>query len=238
MEESTVSLRQLATTSKHVRAAAADHRGKPARTVDGGSAGGTRTSPARLSAGARRGGVRPARRPDAHGGHRGFAVGLVARGRPPDLDRSLRELPGFVFIGGSSDCCATGRRFPPRSTNFERTAHVWKKSSHEPARITEATFDRRKRTQPRATGSGMADDARTKSARSQIRRRTVSSTCVRRRLIGCRAVLLRQKNRATRGKTFVAANHFKGAGLVIHFWRTFRSSRSRNSTRKLSWWAW
>ena len=77
MEESTVSFRQLAATSKTFRAAAGDHRGKPARIVDGGSAGGARASLARLSAGPRRGGVRPARRPHAYGGHRGFVVGLA-----------------------------------------------------------------------------------------------------------------------------------------------------------------
>jgi ElaB/YqjD/DUF883 family membrane-anchored ribosome-binding protein len=49
------------------------------------------------------------------------AVLLILTGSTPP--------PGFVFTGGSPDCCATGRRFPPRSINSERTAHVWKKSS-------------------------------------------------------------------------------------------------------------
>src|SRR5476649_771924 len=66
--------------------------------------------------------------------------------------------PEFVFINGSPDCCATGRRFPPRSTSSEKTVPVWKKSSNETARIEETIVDRRKRTQPRPTGPGLADD--------------------------------------------------------------------------------
>src|ERR1019366_339413 len=77
------------------RAAAGDDRGKPARTVDGGSAGGARANPACLSAGTRRGGVRPARGRDAYGGHRRFAVGLLTAGGAAGLDRSLRSRRGF-----------------------------------------------------------------------------------------------------------------------------------------------
>jgi len=65
---------------------------------------------------------------------------------------------GVVFTGNSPACCVTGRRFPPHSINFERTAHVWKKRSSESAGIAEAIVDRGKRTQSRPTGSGMADD--------------------------------------------------------------------------------
>src|ERR1017187_10645907 len=69
----------------------------------------------------------------------------------------------FVFTGESPEFFATGRRFPPRSINSERIVHVWRKSSHEPARIAEAIVDRRKRTQPRPIAPGMADDGRRSS---------------------------------------------------------------------------
>jgi hypothetical protein len=150
MEESTVSFRQLAATSKHFarRLVTIGENRLELLAVEVQEE--RERHPARHPAGARRGGVRPARRTDAHGGHRGFAVGLVTRGRPPDFDGALRRRRDFSLPAAHRICCATGRRFPPRWINSERTANVWKKSSHEPARLAEKTFDRRKRTQPRA----------------------------------------------------------------------------------------
>ncbi len=62
---------------------------------------------------------------------------------------------------GSLDSCATGRRSPPRSINFERTAHAWKNSSRKPACFAEATVDCRKRAQSRqALGGSRRNDGR------------------------------------------------------------------------------
>ena len=76
-------------------AAAGDHRGKPARTAGGGSAGGTRANPACIPSGLRLGGVWAARRPYAYGDHRGFALGLVICGGSSDIDRPLRSRRDF-----------------------------------------------------------------------------------------------------------------------------------------------
>ena len=117
--------------------------------------------------------------------------------------------PGFVFTGISSDCCATGRRFPPRWINSEKTAHVWKKSSHEPAQIAQTTFDRGKRTQPRAIWFRNWKTIKDKFHSLAKQARTVDFTCVRRRDIVCWHCILPAKKRirARRRKTFVAANH-------------------------------
>jgi uncharacterized membrane protein YqjE len=128
---------------------------------------------------------------------------------------------GIFFTGGSPDCCATGRRFPPRSTNSERTAHVWKKSSHEPARIAETIVDRGKRTQPRATGSGMADDGG-RSSRARPEPSVPSLPPPPPWLPALRPSGARSPAPAVEKPSWLQTI-LKGAGLLSTVWQAFRS---------------
>ena len=118
-----------------------------------------------------------------------------------------RRLTGF---------CVTGRRFPPRSTNSERTAHVWKKPSLESVGIAKAIVDRRKRTQSRPTGSGMAGDG----GRSSLGRRPGQNPRFRRfrrRRVGCRPCVIPAQKVCARGrKTLLAANPFQRRRTDLH----------------------
>src|SRR6187551_1360608 len=68
----------------------------------------------------------------------------------------MRRL-AFGFIGSSPPGWGTPNRSPPLWINSERTVHVWKQLSNKPPHFAKANFDRRKRTQPRALGSRLAD---------------------------------------------------------------------------------
>ena len=113
--------------------------------------------------------------------------------------------------------------------NSERTAHVWKKSSHEAARIAETIAGRGKRTQSRATGSGLADDG----GRSPLAREPGKNHqfhCFGGCNAGCRSVILAsQKNRARRRKTFVVADpsEGRGSGRLLLVGIPFTTARSR-----------
>ena len=97
MEESTVSLRQLATTSKRFarRLLTIGENRLELLAVEVQEERERLLHAFLLALGD--GGLRSACQSDAHGSHCGFAVGLVARRGAPDLQRFLRRRRNFLY---------------------------------------------------------------------------------------------------------------------------------------------